>query len=126
DPERMKDALARIAWKNHCNGALNPRAQFRSEVPIETIRSSPLVAGMLGIFDCSGVSDGAAAVIVVPAERAYEYTDRPLFVKALAVAAGPTLTTLDPSNSYVGIEEVVRSARDAYEQAGVDDPSREL
>src|SRR5690606_19231102 len=100
DRHRMKDALARIAWKNHCNGALNPRAQLRSGVPIDTIKNSPTVAGMLGIFDCSGVSDGAAAAIVVPADRAYEYTDRPLFVKALAVATGPTLGTLDPTNSY--------------------------
>lgn len=126
DRERMKDALSRIAWKNHRNGALNPRAQFRSEVPIETIRNSPNVAGMLGIFDCSGVSDGAAAAIVVPAERAFDYTDRPLFVKALAVAAGPTLSTLDPANRYVSIVEVVRSARDAYTQAGISDPASAL
>ena len=39
------------------------------------------VAGKLSVFDCAGVADGAAAVIVVPAEKAYEYTDKPLFVK---------------------------------------------
>ena len=50
----MKDVLTRIAWKNHRNGALNPRAQFRKEVPKETIACSPLIAGPLGIFDCSG------------------------------------------------------------------------
>ena len=70
----MKDVLTRIAWKNHQNGAKNPRAQFRKEVPKETISKSPLVAGMLGIFDCSGVSDGSAAAIVVRAEDALRYT----------------------------------------------------
>ena len=69
----MKDVLTRIAWKNHKNGALNPRAQFRKEVPKDTIACSPLVAGPLGIFDCSGVSDGSAAAIIVRAEDASRY-----------------------------------------------------
>src|SRR5690606_23315457 len=56
----------------------------------------------------------------------YDYTDKPLFVKALAVAAGPTLGNLDPANSYVTIEEAVRSARDAYTQAGITDPAGAL
>src|SRR3984885_10284038 len=70
EPEIMKDVLTRIAWKNHSNGALNPRAQFRREVAPETIRNAPVVAGQLGVFDCSGVSDGAAAAIIVRREDA--------------------------------------------------------
>ena len=89
DPAELKDVLTRIAWKNHQNGAKNPRAQFRKEVAKETIKNSPLVAGMLGIFDCSGVSDGSAAAIVVRAEDAHKYTDKPLYVKALSLVAGP-------------------------------------
>src|ERR1700751_2336135 len=84
DAAEMKDVLTRIAWKNHQNGAKNPRAQFRKEVPKETISKSPLVAGMLGIFDCSGVSDGSAAAIVVRDEDAPRYTSRPLQVEALS------------------------------------------
>ena len=56
DEATLKQVLARIAWKNHKNGAKNPKAQFRKEVPMEKICASPSVAGMLGIFDCSGVS----------------------------------------------------------------------
>ena len=57
DEGELKEVLARIAWKNHKNGAKNPKAQFRKEVPMETImHSRRAVAGMLGIFDCSGVS----------------------------------------------------------------------
>ena len=41
DPDKGKDVLSRIAWKNHKNGAKNPKAQFQKEVPIETIRNSP-------------------------------------------------------------------------------------
>src|SRR3954466_11067946 len=86
DDAEMKDVLTRIAWKNHKNGALNPRAQFRKEVSKEAICASPLIAGALGIFDCSGVSDGAAAAIIVRAEDAHRYTDKPIYVKGLAFA----------------------------------------
>ena len=89
DDATFKEAMTRIAWKNHKNGALNPRAQFRKEVAKDVIACSPQVAGALGIFDCSGVSDGSAAAIIVRAEDAYKYTDKPLFVKALSFIAGP-------------------------------------
>ena len=79
DEAEMKDVLTRIAWKNHFNGARNPRAQFRKEVGKDTICNAPLIAGQLGIFDCSGVSDGSAAAIIVRAEDAHKYTDKPLY-----------------------------------------------
>jgi acetyl-CoA C-acetyltransferase len=126
DEAEMKDVLTRIAWKNHKNGALNPRAQFRKEVAKETIACSPLIAGPLGIFDCSGVSDGSAAAIIVRAEDAHRYTDNPLYVKALAFVAGPSAGPIDPSYDYTTFIEVVRSAADAYAQAGIDNPRAEL
>ena len=126
EPERLKEAMTRIAWKNHRNGALNPRAQFRKEVPKETIACSPRGAGPLGIFDCSGVSDGAAAAIVVRAEDARRYTDRPLYVKALSFVAGPAAGPIDPDYDYTTFPEVVASAADAYAQAGLKDPRAEL
>jgi acetyl-CoA C-acetyltransferase len=126
DDAEMKDVLTRIAWKNHHNGARNPRAQFRKEVSKEAICASPLVAGPLGIFDCSGVSDGSAAAIVVRAEDAHRYCENPLYVKALAFAAGPAAGPMDPSYDYTTFTEVTRSARDAYHQAGVEDPRAEI
>ncbi len=126
DEAEMKDVLTRIAWKNHRNGALNPRAQFRKEVAKDTISCSPLIAGPLGIFDCSGVSDGSAAAIVVRAEDAYKYTDHPIFVKALSFVAGPAAGPIDPTYDYTTFREVVRSAEDAYQQAGITNPRAEL
>ncbi|HLY33609.1 MAG TPA: acetyl-CoA acetyltransferase [Jatrophihabitantaceae bacterium] len=126
DLEEMKDVLTRIAWKNHYNGARNPRAQFRKEVPLETIRNSPKIAGMLGIFDCSGVSDGSAAAIVVRAEDAYKYTDKPLFVKALSFVAGPATGLSDPEYDFTTFPEVAACAAEAYRQAGIGDPRSEL
>jgi acetyl-CoA C-acetyltransferase len=126
DPQDMRDAMTHVAWKNHANGAKNPRAQFRKEVSKEKIAASPLVAGRLGVFDCSGVSDGAAAALIVRAEDAHRYTDRPLYVKALSFVAGPGNGPVDPSYDYTTFEEVVRSARDAYHQAGITDPRTEI
>jgi len=126
DDDTMKDAMTHIAFKNHSNGAKNPRAQFRKEVPKETIAASPIVAGRLGIFDCSGVSDGAACALIVRAEDAHRYTEHPMYVKALAFVAGPADGPIDPSYDYTTFKEVVRSAEDAYSQAGVTDPRREI
>ena len=126
DAQEMKDVMARIAEKNHRNGALNPRAQFQREVSREVICAAPLVAGQLGIFDCSGVSDGAAAAVIVRAEDAERYTDHPLYVKALSLAVGPATDPIDPEYDYTTFEEVVRSSADAYQQAGVTDPRTEL
>lgn len=126
DPQDMRDAMTHVAWKNHHNGALNPRAQFRKEVAKEKIEASPLVAGRLGIFDCSGVSDGAACAIIVRAEDAHRYTDRPVFVKGLSMVAGNGGGPIDPGYDYTSFEEVVRSSRDAYAQAGITDPRNEI
>jgi acetyl-CoA C-acetyltransferase len=126
DPRAMRDAMTHVAWKNHANGARNERAQFRAEVSKERIEAAPLVAGRLGVFDCSGVSDGAACALVVRAEEAHEYTDRPLYVKALSLVAGPAAGQSDPGFDYTSFDEVVRCAEDAYRQAGVSDPRREI
>jgi acetyl-CoA C-acetyltransferase len=126
DPDEFKQVISRIAWKNHRNGALNPRAQFQKEVPMETICASPSIAGNLGIFDCSGVSDGAAAALIVRAEDAYRYTDKPLFVKALSFVAGPAAGVVDSSYDYTTFREVVAAAEDAYRQAGITDPRAQL
>ncbi len=126
DAGEFKEVLTRIAWKNHRNGALNPRAQFRKEVAKETIACSPLMAGNLGIFDCSGVSDGAAAAVIVRAEDAHRYTDQPLYVKGLSFVAGPAVGVVDNDYDYTTFPEVVAAAADCYQQAGVVDPRAQL
>jgi len=122
----MREVLARIAWKNHYNGARNPRAHFRREVSTETICASPRVAGLLGVFDCAGVADGSAAAIVVRADDAHHYTDKPLYIKALSFVAGTGSGLADPDYDYTTFPEVVASAEDAYRQAGITDPRHEL
>lgn len=118
----IRAAMAHVAWKNHYNGARNPRAQFRKEVSLDTICGSPKVAGTLGVFDCAGVADGAAAAIICRAEDAHKYTDKPLYVKALSFVAGNGSGLIDPTYDYTTFHEVAATARDAYAQAGVTDP----
>ena len=126
DEGTLKEAISRIAWKNHRNGARNPKAQFRKEVPLDKIKASPAVAGMLGIFDCSGVSDGSAAAVLCRAEDAHRYTDKPIFIKALAFAAGPGEGYHRQDYDFTSFTEVCRSAEDAYQQAGVKSPREEI
>src|SRR5438552_4691515 len=108
DKDELKNVLTRIAWKNHKNGAVKPRAQFRRELPMETIACSPIMAGPPGTFDCSGVSDGSAAAVIVRAEDAHRYTDKPLYVKGLSFVAGPAAGAIDPEYDYTTFTEVVR------------------
>lgn len=124
--EVMREVMTKIAVKNHSNGALNKLAQFQREVTPEAVEKAAVVAGDLRLFDCSGVSDGAAAAIVVRAEDAHRYTDKPLYIKALSLVAGPATGTSDPGYDFTTFPEVVAAAEGAYRQAGVTDPATQI
>jgi acetyl-CoA C-acetyltransferase len=126
DSDELRFVLAKIAEKNHHNGARNQRAQFRREMSADAICAMPAVAGPLGVFDCAGVADGAAAAIVCRAEDAHRYTDQPVFVKALSLVAGTGAGVIDPDYDFTWFPEVEATALDAYAQAGVTDPRREM
>jgi acetyl-CoA C-acetyltransferase len=126
DQDELKGVLARIASKNHANGARNPRAQFRKEMSVDQLCGMPRVAGDLSVFDCAGVADGAAAAVVVRADQAERYCDNPLYIKALSLVAGNGKTLLDPAYDYTTFPEIARCADDAYAQAGITDPRSEL
>jgi acetyl-CoA C-acetyltransferase len=126
DPEVGKEVLSRIAMKNHANGAKNPRAQYRKAVTMEACMNSPKVASPLGVMDCSGVSDGSAAAIIVRAEDAHKYTDKPIYVKALQIVAGPGDGGLDPEYDFTTVRENVRAAELAYAEAGITNPREQI
>ena len=126
DDERIKEVLAEIASKNHANGAKNPRAQFRSAVSSASILAMPPVAGVLSAMDCAGVADGAAAAVLVRAEDALNYTDRPIYIKGLASTAGDGKGLSDPSYDYTTFPECAECAADAYQQACITNPREQL
>ena len=126
DEDDLRHVVARIAEKNHYNGARNALAQFRQETSAEVICDMAAVAGRLSVFDCAGVADGAAAAIVVSAEQAADLCDDPLYVKALSLVAGNGSGLVDPSFDFTTLPECAASAADAYAQAGITDPRAEL
>lgn len=125
-PEEGKRMLATLEATNHINGALTPKAQFRKEVSVEKIMKAPMIAAPLGLFDCCGVSDGSAAAIIVPAEKAKNYREDPIYIKALQIAVGPCDGLMNPDYDYAHVEETVRAAKIAYEEAGITNPREEV
>ena len=110
-----REQLAQVAVKNHYHGSMNPRAQFRNKITIDTVINSPLVADPLRLFDCSPITDGAAAVVLVPAERAKEFTDTPIYVKA-ATQASDTISLHD-RRSLTSIDATIIAADRAFKMA---------
>ena len=99
-PEDGKRLLAKIAVKNHHNGSLNPKAHFQNEITEEQVIKAPIVAWPLGLLDCCGVSDGAAAAIVVRADMAKNFRPDPIYVKAIQIAADSGATPRTFTSSY--------------------------
>ncbi len=124
--QQMKEVMARIAWKNHKNGSLNPKAQFQAEVPIENILKSPMIASPLGIMDCSGVSDGAACAIIVRSEDAKKYRPDPMYVKGIQIVAGPGHSEKHQSYDFTTAWETYYAGVAAYREAGITNPREQI
>jgi acetyl-CoA C-acetyltransferase len=112
-----REMLASVAVKNHHNGALDPYAHFQEEITIEQALAAPAVCSPLHLLDCCPQTDGAAAVLLAPAERAHEFTDRPVFVAGFGVATDHPY--LHEKSSFVGLQATVDASRRAYAMAGV-------
>ncbi len=125
-PEEGKRMLAMVSAKSHHNGALNPKAHLRREVTVEQIMNAPIVAWPLGLFDCCGVSDGAAAAIVCRADMAKKFRPDPIYVKALQIAASSGEEEMFNEYDYTHIESTTRAAERAYKEAGIKNPREEI
>ncbi len=125
-PDVGKRALAHISAKSHKNGAKHPKAHLRREVTEEQIINAPMVAYPLGLFDCCGVSDGAAAAIVTTPEIARSLKKDPVMVKALqiSVTSGEELLYTNWDGAHV--ETTYRAGQLAYEEAGIKNPREEI
>ena len=124
--EDGRRAQARVSFKNHRNGTLNPKAYLRNEVRIEEIINAPIVEGPIGLFDCSQISNGAAAAIICRANKANQYRKDPIYVQALQ---GATISDEDfPQMNQSGahIETTNQAAIRAYKEAGISNPREEI
>lgn len=111
-----REQLAQVAVKNHYNGARNPTAQFRKEITKENVLNSSLVADPLRLFDCSPITDGAAAVILAGREKAEELVEDPVWITG--AGAGTDALALHDRKDICTLEATKEAARQAYEQSG--------
>ncbi|MDP9055063.1 MAG: thiolase domain-containing protein [Acidobacteriota bacterium] len=109
--------LSAVAVKNHENGALNPDAQMRKIITLDQAMNARAIAEPLNLYDCSLISDGAAAVVLCAADRAAEFSRKP--VKILGVAQASEHVALDEKPDITSFAAVQGAARKAYAMAGL-------
>jgi len=112
-----REHLAAVAVKNHANGALNPDAHLRRTITLEQALDGKPIADPLTMYDCSLISDGAAAVVIAPLDLASEFTDRP--VRVLAVEQASDCMALDEKPEITTFAAVRAAAALAYRKADV-------
>lgn len=123
----LKRAMAQVSVKSHENGILNPKAHLRKKVTIDQVMAAPIIAHPLGLFDCCGVSDGAACAIVTTVEKARDMGFKnPVTVKALQVAlsSGEEIAFNNWDGDHFMTTD--KCSTKAYEEAGITNPREEI
>ncbi len=124
----LKRAIAHVSVKSHANGAKNPKAHLQKAVDMDTVLGAPMIAEPLGLFDCCGVSDGAACAIVTTPEIARSLGKKDLVtVKALQIACSNGWEMQQGggwNGSYFHTTRV--AAEKAYKEAGVTNPREQI
>ena len=125
---QIKDAMAHISVKSHKNGAVNPKAHLRRVVTEDQVKSAPMVAYPLGLFDCCGVSDGAAAAIVTTPEiaKSLKKNQDPVLVKALQISVSSGEEAWHSNWNGAHLVTTKTASLKAYEEAGVTNPRKEI
>ncbi len=113
-----REQLAHVAVKNHHNGSMNPRAQFPMEITVEGVINSVKVADPLNILDCSPITDGAAAAILVPADMVKKF--KKPGVKIIGSGHATDTIALHDREDLTTLAAVAASAEQAYKMSGKD------
>ena len=125
-PEEGKRMLAEISVKSHYYGFRNPKAHLRREVTVEQVMDAPMIAWPLGLYDCCGVTDGASVAILVPIEDAKKYRNDYAAIKGFGIATGPGWGKERDDYDFTWWDATEAAARQAYAEAGIEDPRKEL
>lgn len=138
----LPEHLMKVAIKNHENGALNPNAQFNVSIPgwmqsriasaqkkgkplptwktvwdfLQDNAANPIIAWPLRLFDCSPITDGAAALLLVAEELAREFTDNAVYIRGSGQASD---YALHDRADLTSISAARLAAQAAYEMAGI-------
>ena len=121
-----RGVLAKVAVKNHANGALNDKAHLRMTVTEEQVLKAPMIAYPFGLFDCCPTTDGAAAAVLCRADLAKNYRDDLIVLRGAGLAVTSGKPYLDATCDYLGFRATRQAAAQAYQQAGIADPVNEI
>jgi acetyl-CoA C-acetyltransferase len=127
DAADLKRAMAHVSWKSHENGALSPKAHMRGRLDMEKIIAAPMIADPLGLFDCCGVSDGAACAIVTTPDIARGLGKaNPVTIKAIQLCASNGWEMQGNEWDGAAIPNTQIAAARAYAEAGIHDPRQSI
>ncbi|MFX1483374.1 MAG: thiolase domain-containing protein [Promethearchaeota archaeon] len=112
------DTLAKISVKSHHYGAQNPKAHLPKEVSFEEANNAVPICRPLNLYDCSLITDGAAAVVIAAEDKVKEFTDEPMWIKG--IGAGASAMMIQDRESLTSIPGAKRAAKAAYKMAGVE------
>jgi acetyl-CoA C-acetyltransferase len=121
-----REALAKVAVKNHHNGAQNSKAHFQMEVSEDQVLKAPIVAWPFGLFDCCPTTDGAAAAVICRADMARQFRNDYVLLKGVGLAVTSGRPWFDSDFEYVGFSATQTASQAAYKMAGITDPVREI
>ncbi len=120
-----REDLARIAVKNHHNGTLAPKSMIKREITVEDVLNARMISWPFGLYDCAAQSDGAAAAILTRADRARNFREDYVLVRAVAIAVAENPQS-DPSFDFLAWKPTLYAAEQAYRMAAIREPAREL
>ena len=111
--------------KNHHNGTLAPKSMLKREITIEDVLKARMISWPFGLYDCAAQSDGAAVAIITRRDLAKSFRDDYVLVRAVAIALAPNPQS-DPDFDFLSWKPTVYAAKQAYAQAGISDPFKEI
>lgn len=115
-----REAIAEVAVKNHINGAMNPNAHIQKVLTLEQVMQSPVIVDPLRLFEISPISDGSTSLLVVPDGSALSYTDKPVYVRGIAMSSESSF--ISDRKSLTDIPSVRRAGELALKRAGTGRP----
>ncbi|MCE4600863.1 MAG: thiolase domain-containing protein [Desulfurococcales archaeon] len=121
-----EEDLCKVAVKNHYYASMNPKAQFPRQITLDMCMNSRYIAWPLKLFDCSPITDGAAAVVLASEDIAEKLTDTPVWIESIGVSVGTS--NLSKRSQFTSLEAARIAAQAAYKKAGIDpeDPAKYL
>lgn len=111
-----REAIAKVAVKNHDNGCLNPNAQFQKRITVEQVLSSPIIADPLRLYDFCPITDGAAALVLAPLEKARSFVGKP--VRVAGVGGATDTHVVHEREDLTVMSAVKRAGENAYRMSG--------